>query len=196
MKPITPLLTVDAVIIYEGKLVLIKRKNPPYKGQFALPGGFVDIGETVEQAVIREIKEETDLNVKTVKLLGVYSDPKRDPRSHTVSICFIVRCDGNLKAGSDAEDIALFDLDNIPKLAFDHNKIMEDAKEYIDEILSEKVMIIEDIPRDEAKEKIKELIKERDIYPDEISEKLHIDFKLVMDIVEELIKEGKIAVVE
>jgi len=196
MKPVTPLLTVDAIIIHEEKLVLIKRKNPPYKGQFALPGGFVDIGETVEDAVIRETKEETGLDVKTVKLIGVYSDPKRDPRSHTVSICFIVRCDGDIKAGSDAEDIALFDLDNIPKLAFDHSKIIEDAKEYIDDILSEKVVIINDIPRDEAKEKIKELIKQGDIYPDDISEKLHVDFKLVMEIVEELIKEGKIAVVE
>lgn len=196
MKPITPLLTVDAIIVHKEKLVLIKRKNPPYKGQFALPGGFVDIGETVEQAVIRETKEETGLDGNTVILVGVYSDPKRDPRSHTVSICFIVRCDGDIKAGSDAEDIALFDFDKIPKLAFDHNKIIEDAKEYIDEILSEKVIIINDIPRDEAKEKIKELIKQGDIYPDEISEKLHIDFKLVMEIVEELIKEGKIAVVE
>lgn len=132
MKPITPLLAVDALIIYEGKLVLIKRKNPPYKDQFALPGGSVDIGETVEEAAIREAKEETDLDIEIVKLLGVYSDPKRDPRSHTVSICFIARGEGNLRAGSDAKDIGLFDLNQLPELAFDHNKIIEDAKKDIE----------------------------------------------------------------
>lgn len=132
MKPITPVLAVDALIIYEGKLVLIKRKNLPYKGQFALPGGSVEIGETVEDATIRESKEETDLDIDIVKLLGVYSDPKRDPRSHTVSVCFIARGKGNLRAGSDAVDIELFDLDQLPELAFDHNKIIEDAKKDIE----------------------------------------------------------------
>ena len=196
MKPVTPLLTVDALIIYEGKLVLIKRENPPYKGQFALPGGFVDIGETVEQAVIRVAKEETGLDIKITKLLGLYSDPRRDPRSHTVSACFVVKGKGNLRAGSDTEDIALFDLDELPKLAFDHNKIVEDAKNNINDALPERIVIIENMPRDDAKEKIKDLIKQKDISPDEISEKLRIDFKLVMEIVEELIKEGKITVVE
>lgn len=128
MKPITPTLAVDALIIYEGKLVLIKRKNPPYKGQFALPGGSVEIGETVEEATIREAKEETDLDVKIVELLGVYSDPSRDPRGHTVSICFVAKGEGNLRAGSDASDIELFDFDQLPELAFDHNKIIEDYK--------------------------------------------------------------------
>lgn len=132
MKPITPLLAVDALIIYEGKLVLIKRKNPPYKDQFALPGGSVEIGETVEDATIREAKEETDLDIEIIKLLGVYSDPKRDPRSHTVSICFIARGEGNLRAGSDAKDIGLFDLNQLPELAFDHNKIIDDAKKDIE----------------------------------------------------------------
>lgn len=132
MKPITPLLAVDALIIYKRKLVLIKRKNPPYKDQFALPGGSVEIGETVEDATIREAKEETDLDIEIVRLLGVYSDPKRDPRSHTVSICFIARGEGNLRAGSDAKDIGLFDLNQLPELAFDHNKIIEDAKKDIE----------------------------------------------------------------
>lgn len=135
----TPLLTVDALIIYETekccggeKLVLIKRKNPPYKGMYALPGGFVDIGETVEKAVIREAKEETGLDIDIIKLLGVYSDPKRDPRGHTVSICFVSIGSGDLKAGDDAEDIELFDIDKVPELAFDHNKIIEDARAEID----------------------------------------------------------------
>lgn len=128
MKPETPLLTVDALIIYEEKLVLIKRKNPPYKDMFALPGGFVDIGETVENAAIREAKEETNLDIEIVNLLGIYSDPKRDPRGHTVSICFIAAGYGDLKAGDDAGDIGLFDIYNVPELAFDHNKVIEDAK--------------------------------------------------------------------
>jgi 8-oxo-dGTP diphosphatase len=123
----TPLLTVDALIIYEEKIVLIKRINPPYENMFALPGGFVEIGETVETAVVREAKEETGLDVEIIRLLGVYSDPKRDPRGHTVSVCFIVEGSGKLKAGDDAKDAELFDIYNVPELAFDHNKIIKDA---------------------------------------------------------------------
>lgn len=137
MKPVTPLLTVDALIIYKGKLVLVKRKNPPYQGYFALPGGFVEVGETVESAVVREAKEETGLDIEIIKLLGVYSDPSRDPRGHTVSICYLSKGSGTLKAGSDAKDVGLFCLNEIPKLAFDHNKIIENAKSDINGILSE-----------------------------------------------------------
>ncbi len=136
MKPKTPLLAVDAVIIYEGKLVFIKRKNPPYKDHFALPGGFVEIGETVENAVVREAKEETGLDVKIIKLLGVYSDPSRDTRGHVVSICYLTKGSGTLKADSDAKDTGLFGLNEMPKLAFDHNKIIENAKSDINGILS------------------------------------------------------------
>jgi len=125
-------LTVDAIIPYQGKIVVIRRKNEPFKGYYALPGGIVEYGETVEEAVLREVKEETGLDVKIHKLVGVYSDPNRDPRGHFVSICFItLPVGGELKAGSDAKDIALFSLDNIPKLAFDHNKMIEDAKKYL-----------------------------------------------------------------
>jgi len=134
--PVTPLLTVDTVIIYKGKIVLIKRKNPPYQDHFAIPGGFVDVGETVEDAAVREAKEETGLDVKLLKLLGVYSDPSRDPRGHTVSVCFLARGSGNLKAGSDAKDTGLFGIDEIPELAFDHNKIIEDSRSDIHGILS------------------------------------------------------------
>ncbi len=137
MEPITPLLTVDALIIYEGKLVLIKRGNPPYQNHFALPGGFVEVGETVEAAVVREAKEETGLNIELIKLLGVYSDPSRDPRGHTVSVCYLALGRGNLKAGSDAKDIRLFGLNEIPQLAFDHNIIIENAKSDINGVLSE-----------------------------------------------------------
>jgi len=136
MKPVTPLLTVDTVIIYHGKIVLIRRKNPPYQDHFAIPGGFVEVGETVEAAAVREAKEETGLDVKLMKLLGVYSDPSRDPRGHTVSVCFLALGSGNLKAGSDAKDTGLFGIDEIPELAFDHNKIIEDSRSDIHGILS------------------------------------------------------------
>ena len=134
--PKTPLLTVDALIIYEEKLVFIRRLNPPFENQFALPGGFVEIGETVEAAAVREAKEETGLDIELIKLLGVYSDPSRDPRGHTVTVCYLARGFGKLKAGSDAKDIRLFGINEIPKLAFDHNKIIENAKSDINGILS------------------------------------------------------------
>lgn len=137
MKPVTPLLTVDALIIFEGKLVLIRRRNPPFKDSFALPGGFVDVGETVEAAVVREAKEETGLDIEIIKLTGVYSDPLRDPRGHTVSVCYLAKGRGKLKAGSDAKDIGLFGLNEMPELAFDHNKIIENARSDINGILSE-----------------------------------------------------------
>ncbi len=137
MKPVTPLLTVDALIIFEGKIVLIRRRNPPFKDSFALPGGFVEVGETVEEAVVREAKEETGLDIEIIKLLGVYSDPLRDPRGHTVSICYLAKGRGKLKAGSDAKDIGLFGLNEMPELAFDHNKIIENARSDINGILSE-----------------------------------------------------------
>jgi 8-oxo-dGTP diphosphatase len=137
MKPVTPLLTVDALILFEGKLVLIRRRNPPFKDSFALPGGFVEVGETVEAAVVREAKEETGLDIEIIKLLGVYSDPLRDPRGHTVSVCYLAKGRGKLKAGSDAKDTGLLGLSEIPELAFDHNKIIENAKSDINGILSE-----------------------------------------------------------
>lgn len=136
MIPVTPKLTVDAVIILNGKIVLIKRKRPPYKGKFALPGGFVDIGETTEEAVAREVLEETGLSIEIVKLLGVYSNPSRDPRGHNVSVCYLTKGKGNPKADSDADDIGLFDPNNLPELAFDHNMIINRARDDIDGVLS------------------------------------------------------------
>ncbi|MEZ5334904.1 MAG: NUDIX hydrolase [Methanolobus sp.] len=134
--PTTPRLTVDAVIILNRQIVLIERKNPPYKGKFALPGGFVDIGETTEEAVEREVMEETGLTIEIVKLLGVYSDPSRDPRGHTVSIVYLVRGEGVPKADSDAQGVDLFDIHSIPDMAFDHNVIIENARSDINGILS------------------------------------------------------------
>jgi len=131
-KPETPLLTVDAVILYNNKndLILIRRKNPPFQGQLALPGGFVDVGETVENACIREAKEETNIDVKIVRLIGVFSDPKRDPRGHTVSIAFLCESVSRKeipKALDDAESLEIVSLSEISsmELAFDHIDIIK-----------------------------------------------------------------------
>ena len=128
--PKTPYLTTDGIIKifapeFKG-IVLIKRKNPPLG--YALPGGFVDLGEKVEDALIREMKEETNLDVKIEKLLGVYSDPKRDPRLHTASVVFVCRAEEFPKAGDDAKEAFVVRLEEIPwdELVFDHAEILKD----------------------------------------------------------------------
>lgn len=132
-----PSLTVDIFIYNDNhEFILIKRKNDPFKDCWALPGGFVDYGETTEHAAIREAKEETSIDVKIEKLLNVYSDPDRDPRRHTVSVCYLAH--GNFddaKADDDAKDIGVFSFDCLDdgKLAFDHKKILDDAKKYLEE---------------------------------------------------------------
>jgi 8-oxo-dGTP diphosphatase len=127
--PKTPLLTVDCVVFDRAKrLLLIRRKNPPFKGRYALPGGFVDIGETVEAAALRELKEETGIEGRIVRLIGVYSDPKRDPRGHTVSAVFFVRPRSTKVIGGDDAASAAFVEDwREQKLAFDHARIVADA---------------------------------------------------------------------
>jgi 8-oxo-dGTP diphosphatase len=122
-----PGLAVDGVILLGEAIVLVKRRNQPYAGMWALPGGFVEYGETVEDAVKREILEETGLKVEIEKLAGIYSDPKRDPRGHTVSVVFLCKkTGGSLKADSDAADVGVFPLAKLPHLAFDHRKIIDD----------------------------------------------------------------------
>ena len=122
-----PAVAVDGIVEEDNKILLIKRKNNPFKNCFALPGGFVECGETVENAVVREVYEETGLITKVKGLLGVYSSPDRDPRGHVISIVFILDIvEGNLKAGDDAKEAKFFDINNLPKLAFDHKKIIED----------------------------------------------------------------------
>jgi ADP-ribose pyrophosphatase YjhB (NUDIX family) len=124
-KSKSPSLTVDIIIQMKGGIVLINRKNPPFG--WALPGGFVEYGETVEHAAAREAKEETDLRVRNLRLFGVYSDPKRDPRGHTVSIVFTATASGKPKAGSDAAGIGIFTKRTLPQLiVFDHKKIIRD----------------------------------------------------------------------
>lgn len=121
----TPKLTVDIIIETARGVVLIRRKNPPFG--WAIPGGFVDRGETVEQAAVREAKEETSLELENLRQFHVYSDPKRDPRGHTVSVVFTAEGKGTPKAASDAKEIGVFDQESLPdEIAFDHRKILED----------------------------------------------------------------------
>lgn len=114
----------------KNEFILIRRKNEPFKNHWAIPGGFVDYGETVENAVIREAKEETGIDVKLEKLLGVYSEPNRDPRGHTVTIVYLAIGDfDKIKPDSDAIDADIYSFDDIKsmKIAFDHNKILKDV---------------------------------------------------------------------
>ncbi len=131
MRPRTPLLATDVIVrLWNGErflgIVLIERKNPPTG--LAIPGGFVEVGESVEKAAIREIREETGLEVKLSRLLGVYSKPDRDPRFHVVSVVFIGDAEGTPRAGSDAKRARVFKLEDIPldELVFDHREIILD----------------------------------------------------------------------
>jgi len=128
----TPFVAVDGIVMLYDRneafkgIVLIERKNPPHG--IALPGGFVDIGESCESALVREMKEEISLDVEIIRLLGVYSDPKRDPRFHTVSAVYICKAYGEPKAADDAKKCFVYPPDEIPmeKLVFDHAKIIKD----------------------------------------------------------------------
>ena len=111
----------------DGALLLVKRGRPPFEGTYALPGGFVEAGETVEEAAVREVREETGLRTRVVRLLGVYSDPERDPRGHTVSAVFLLEMTGGrLKGGDDAAEAKFFEVGKLPPLAFDHEKVVAD----------------------------------------------------------------------
>jgi ADP-ribose pyrophosphatase YjhB (NUDIX family) len=125
LTPRNPLITVDALIEIDGGIILIKRKNPPYG--WAIPGGFVDYGETLEEAVVREAKEETCLDIQIIRQFHTYSDPGRDPRHHTVSTMFIAKATGIPRAADDAQDIGVFTRDTLPEdMAFDHRQVVED----------------------------------------------------------------------
>ena len=125
-----PVPTVDIIIEVESDeghtgIVLIYRKNPP--PGWALPGGFVDYGETLEQAAVREAREETGLGVELAGQFHAYSDPRRDPRRHTISVVFTARAKGKPLAGDDAEKTGIFGEGTLPSpLAFDHEKILKD----------------------------------------------------------------------
>lgn len=120
-----PFPTADVIVAIGGKVVLIKRKNPPYG--WAVPGGFIEWGESAEDAAKREIKEEIGIDITDLKQFHCYSDPKRDPRFHTITVVFTATSTGNPAAGDDAEEVGLFDADHLPSpLAFDHENILKE----------------------------------------------------------------------
>ncbi|MDI6855960.1 MAG: NUDIX domain-containing protein [Candidatus Thermoplasmatota archaeon] len=125
-----PALTVDGIVSKGNQVLLVKRKREPFKGRYAIPGGFVDYNERVEEAVVRELKEETGLITKPKSIVGVYSSPTRDPRCHTVSIVYELEVVGGKlkKAREEVQELRFFSLDSLPKLAFDHNLILENFK--------------------------------------------------------------------
>jgi 8-oxo-dGTP diphosphatase len=133
-KPVTPLLTVDIIIEMTDRpgrpIVLIERKYPP--PGWALPGGFVDVGESLEVAALREAREETSLPITLKLLLGNYSDPSRDFRGHTASAVYVAEAQGEPCAADDAKHLALYDPRETPMLAFDHDRIIKDFLYYLD----------------------------------------------------------------
>lgn len=124
-----PVPTVDIIIEIGNKIVLIERRHEPFG--WAIPGGFVDYGECLEDAARREAKEETSLDVNLKFLLGVYSSPKRDPRRHTVSTVYVATAKGKPEAADDAKNLGLFALNALPPtMAFDHAEILSDYRRY------------------------------------------------------------------
>ncbi len=137
MKQQEVAVTVDSVVLCSTnkhfKVLLIKRKSEPFKDEWALPGGFIEESETLEEAAIRELHEETGVKVSSMEQVKAFGAPGRDPRGRTISIAFISRiyCEEKLNPGDDAIDAKWFDWDKLPKLAFDHAKIIEAAKNYL-----------------------------------------------------------------
>jgi 8-oxo-dGTP diphosphatase len=132
-RPVTPLLAADAIIELVDRpgrpIVLIERRYPP--PGWAIPGGFVDVGETLEQAAIREAREETGLEVRLIALLGIYSDPKRDARGHTVTAVYVAEASGTPQAADDAKTLRIADLEALPEpLAFDHAMVLDDYRRF------------------------------------------------------------------
>ena len=120
-----PVPTVDIIIEITGKIVLVKRKNPPHG--WALPGGFIDYGESADAAARREAREETGLDITALKQFHCYSDPRRDPRGHTISVVFTAQASDRPRPGDDAADVALFGPSELPEeIAFDHRQILDD----------------------------------------------------------------------
>ena len=130
---VAPALTVDAILLKGSDVLLIRRAQEPFARAWAIPGGFVEVGERTEDACRRELMEETGLRGDIVELLGVYSDPNRDPRGHTVTVAYVLKVSGivAIAAGDDAAEARWFALDKLPPLAFDHEKILADARAWL-----------------------------------------------------------------
>ncbi len=139
--PVTPLVAVDGVVLCQHEatrwrshwhVLLIKRLKPPFLGQWAFPGGFVDVGEDIGAAVHREVEEETGLSGVHFQLFSAFGDPRRDPRGHTVSLVYVAEVEGcppEVRGGDDAAEASWFSLDALPELAFDHAEILEQIME-------------------------------------------------------------------
>jgi len=122
-----PSVTADGIVTRNHEIALIRRGREPFKGSYALPGGFLNYGETLEHCVVREVLEETGLRTEIVELVGVYSSPDRDPRGHFVTAVFHLKpVGGGLKPGDDAKEAEWVSLDKLPKFAFDHGKILQE----------------------------------------------------------------------
>lgn len=134
--PPTPALAADCVVVdAQDRVLLIRRKNEPFKGSYALPGGFVDIGESVEDACRRELMEETGVKARKLTLVGVYSNPGRDPRGHTCSVVFLTRvARAKATAGDDAAAAEWVPLSGRYRMAFDHGKCLNDARRVLREL--------------------------------------------------------------
>ena len=130
-----PMLVVDGILIENGKsglqVCLVKRSTGPFKNYWALPGGFVDKGETLQHAIVREVFEETGLRAKVLGFVNIYDSPKRDPRGHAVSIAFLLkRTGGRMKTSNETSEVKFFPESKLPKnIAFDHTIIIRDALE-------------------------------------------------------------------
>jgi len=129
-KPKSPILAVDGMFLKGEKILLTRRNKQPFFGYWVMPGGHVDYGETVEKAIKREMKEELGISVKIKKLFGVYSDPKRDPRYHTVSVVYLLeKTKDKIRLSEEASEFKFFPLNDLPKkIGFDHWKIINDLK--------------------------------------------------------------------
>ncbi len=127
MRPVAA----DALLVEGNKVLLIRRGREPFLGKWAIPGGFLEENETLEECCVREAKEETNLEVKIVKLLGVYSNPSRDPRKTVGAVFICKRVSGEIKGGDDAAEAKWFPLDKLPEMAFDHREILENTKKLL-----------------------------------------------------------------
>jgi len=136
MNRSTCLLTVDTLVVVGNEVLLVKRKNDPFQGKWALPGGFVEPDEKVSRAAERELEEETGVRAGSLRQFGTYGDPGRDPRGRTVSVVHWIRLSQKPKAvaADDAADCGWFAIDRLPDMAFDHATILEDARKRLPEL--------------------------------------------------------------